>query len=160
MNRSRHPNHDGQLRTGAVLAMALVALLAVSLVMAELTRAVVMDHRQARRDEQRMQLRWYGESAMQRARHSLAAASDYPGEVWLIPEEIVGSSRPIQVSIQVVPADAPASARWLRIEVLDPESTAVRVLHRSERFIELRAPTDAPSASSIPNKNPSSGVSS
>ena len=124
-------------RAGVILAAVLIGLLVVVLVGGELTRALVMHHRQTRVLEDGQQSFWLAESALQRAVHALAASADYQGETWRVPADVLGTERAGVATIQVESVSAPAAGRRIYVEAYYPEVTTYRILCQREVFIDL-----------------------
>jgi type II secretory pathway component PulK len=80
----RHKTHPdpGSARGGAVLVVALICLLLVTVLAASLARTVLLQREQVLRDEWQLQAEWLAEAAIDRARVQLNATTDYEGEEW------------------------------------------------------------------------------
>lgn len=69
-------------RRGAVLVMAMVALLVVTLVAGALVRSLIATHRQSHRYADELQAQWLAEAGLARATAKLRADGAYQGEIW------------------------------------------------------------------------------
>jgi Tfp pilus assembly protein PilX len=128
------------------MAMALAALLAVTLVAAALVTSLVASHRKSKRYAAQLQAQWLAEAGLARAAVQVAANSDYAGETWQAP---VGSAESDtgQVTIRIEPA-AEAQPRRIVVEAIYPPHEHDRVLIRRE--YTLSPPPD----SRTPNPEP------
>ncbi|MBL7038100.1 MAG: hypothetical protein ISR77_05690 [Pirellulaceae bacterium] len=131
-------------RPGAILAAVLIGLLVVMLVGAELTRAIVLHHRQMRVSESRQQSFWLAESAVQRAARALDKSPDYEGETWRVPAEVLGAGSPGVAIIQVEPASDSETGRLIRVQAYYPDETSHRILHERELLVNLPSPGGSP----------------
>jgi len=131
-------------RPGVILAVVLIGLLVVMLVGAELTRAIVLHHRQMRVSESRQQSFWLAESAVQRAALALGKSPDYKGETWRVPAEVLGAGSPGVAIIQVEPASEPETGRLIRVQAYYPDGASHRILHERELLVNLPSPGGSP----------------
>lgn len=106
-------------RRGAVLIVALVCLMLISLILGSLLKLVVTHRRQMRGREHRLQAVWLAESGIQRAVHRLADGSGYGGEEWNIPAEEIGGRHAGRVKITVETSDAD-DERTVIVEAIYP----------------------------------------
>jgi|CXWL01.1.fsa_nt_gi type II secretory pathway component PulK len=123
-------------RSGAVLVAVLVALLVVMLISAAIVRGLVVQHRLARSEQQRIQAFWFAESAVQRARAQLAAAPDYDGETWQIelPQSGYASG---QALIRIEPIENEPNQRTIIVEARLPNDPIDGVLEQRSLVVEL-----------------------
>jgi Tfp pilus assembly protein PilX len=134
----------------------LVALLVVMLISAAIVRALVVQHRLARLEQQRIQAFWFAESAVQRARMQLAAVPSYGGETWTIelPQE---SGLPGQAVIRVEPVENEPTKRKIIVEARWPNDPLDGVLEQRSLVVELTSGegdmTEVPQARS-PRRDP------
>jgi len=131
-------------RLGVILAAVLIGLLIVMLVGGELTRAIVLHHKQARVLEDRQQSFWLAESALQRATHALASSQDYEGETWRVPADVLGAAWAGVATIQVESVSDPEPGRRIRVEAYYPEDTMHRIVYQRELFVNLSSPGGSP----------------
>ncbi len=103
----------GAPRRGAALIIALIALLLVGVLGAELARSAVLQHQQVQHEEWQIQAEWLAESALDRAATMIEADSAYRGETWL---PVRGESR------------APLGRVLIEITESAEEGLAVRVV--------------------------------
>jgi type II secretory pathway component PulK len=99
----------------------LVALLAMSLIVAAMLQGALLEQRRVGNAEERQQARWLSVSALQRARYALTKSPDYAGELWRIPADTTSSGRTFEVMIRVEPTDKPSDERRVRVETRDPQ---------------------------------------
>ncbi|QDU94708.1 PilX N-terminal domain-containing pilus assembly protein [Lignipirellula cremea] len=88
-------------RRGAILALALAALLVVMLVGGAMLQSLVMDLRSVRQTQDQSQAYWLAQSGLERARARLAQEPDFREETWSIPSDVFGEPRQGQVEIRV-----------------------------------------------------------
>jgi len=124
-------------RPGLILAAVLIGLLVVMLVGGELTRALVLHHKQARVLEDRQQSFWLAESALRRATYALASSPDYQGETWRVSADVLGAGGPGVATIQVESVSDPEPGRRVRVEAYYPEDTVHRILYQRDVFVNL-----------------------
>ena len=123
-------------RSGVVLVAVLVALLVVMLISAAIVRGLVVQHRLARSEQQRVQAFWFAESAVQRARSQLEAAPDYRGETWQI--ELPQSGYALsQALIRVEPIENEPNKRTIIVEARLPNDPIDGVLQQRSLVVEL-----------------------
>lgn len=135
MNRTDSKNRRPRL--GVILAAVLIGLLVVVLVGGELTRALVIHHKQSRVLEDRQQSFWLAESALQRATYALASSPDYQGETWRVPADVLGAGRAGVATIQVESVSDPEPGRRIHVEAYYPEDTMHRILCQRKLFVNL-----------------------
>lgn len=123
-------------RSGVVLIAVLVALLVVMLISAAIVRGLVVQHRLARSEQQRIQAFWFAESALQRARSRLEATPDYDGETWQIelPQSGYASG---QALIRVEPIENEPNKRSITVEARLPNDPINSVLEQRSVVVEL-----------------------
>jgi Tfp pilus assembly protein PilX len=81
----RRPTANVNVRranSGAILVVALICLLLLTVLAASLTRTVIVQREQVIRDEWQLQAEWLAESALDRAAAQLQANPEYAGEEW------------------------------------------------------------------------------
>jgi Tfp pilus assembly protein PilX len=100
-------------RRGAILAMALVTLLVVTLLAGAILRGYLQGHRQLRREQDQLQAQWLAESALARAAVRLESDPKYAGETWKIElPAATGDAAPGSVTIAIEAiADQPSALR-------------------------------------------------
>jgi Tfp pilus assembly protein PilX len=116
-------------RRGAVLVMAMVALLVVTLVAAALVRSLIATHRQSHRYADELQSQWLAEAGLARAAAKLQTDAAYQGEVWqasVAPPESNEADNG-QVAITVDP-----TTKKITVEAIYPQDEHRRVLARLE----------------------------
>ena len=123
-------------RSGVILVAVLVALLVVMLISSAIVRGLVVQHRLARSEQQRVQAFWFAESAVQRARTQLAAAPDYDGETWQIELPLSGYAS-AQAVIRVEPIENEPSKRTVIVEARLPNDPIAAVLEQRSLIVEL-----------------------
>lgn len=64
------------------MIIAMIALLLVGVLGAQLARSAILQHEQVRHEEWQIQAEWLAESALDRAVATLESDPDYRGEVW------------------------------------------------------------------------------
>lgn len=126
-------HRQASTRRGAALVIALIALLLVGVLGAQLARSAILQHEQVRHEEWQIQAEWLAESALDRAAATLKSNPDYQGEVWQ------ATAGPNQAAIgQVV----------IEIEETDEEGLTIRAVadvpdsgeHRARVSRERRLP--------------------
>ncbi len=123
-------------RSGVVLVAVLVALLVVMLISSAIVRGLVVQHRLARAEQQRVQAFWFAESAVQRARAQLAATPDYDGETWQIELPESGYA-PSQAVIRVEPIENEPDKRSITVEARLPNDPIDGVLEQRSLVVDL-----------------------
>jgi len=129
---------------GSVLTAAIVCLIVALLLGAALARSIVLQHRMARAELQRLQAFWLAEAGVARAAAALRSKADYPGEVWQF--SVVGPAgllpSAVQIRVETVP-DQPQK-RLIRAEARVPESVLSGTAYRKQLVIQLPAGGDTP----------------
>ena len=123
-------------RSGVVLVAVLVALLVVMLISSAIVRGLVVQHRLARSEQQRIQAFWFAESAVQRALAQLAAASEYDGETWQIelPQSGFASG---QALIRIEPIENEPNQRTVIVEARLPNDPIDGVLELRSLVVQV-----------------------
>jgi len=132
----RTPDPLHARRSGVILVAVLVALLVVMLISAAIVRGLVVQHRLARAEQQRVQAFWFAESAVQRARTQLEATLGYDGETWQIelPQSGYASG---QALIRVEPIENEPNQRTIIIEVRLPNDPIDGVLEQRSLVVDV-----------------------
>ncbi len=103
-------------RRGLILAAALVCIAVALMLATVLAKATLLQHHQTDLAGCEQQSFWLAESAVQRAIHNLRSSPAYTGETWDVPAELLGSSSPAAVIIQVSPAAEPQDGWTVHVE--------------------------------------------
>lgn len=103
-------------RRGAILLVALVTLLVVTLLAGVVVRSYLHGHRQLRQQQDALQAQWLAESALARAAAQLRANADYVGETWQV-ELAAADNQPAAGSAEIKLEPVPDQPRMLRINV-------------------------------------------
>lgn len=122
-------------RRGAVLIFALVALMVISAIAAATLKTVIAQHRQAHREQRRLQSVWLAEAGLERAAARLAQDAGYKGETWEIPADVLEADKPGRVIIQVESADNPPARRLVTVTAVFPPDAEYR--SRTEKQISV-----------------------
>ena len=124
-------------RRGMVLAALLICMLIVMLVSAALVRGLVVQHRLARGEAQRLQAMWLAESAVDRAVVKLRSNAAYSGETWSVSlGEPAGAASGVAV-IRVATVEGADEQRTIAVEARWPDDPVFRVLEQRELVIDL-----------------------
>ena len=125
-------------RSGAVLVVALICLLLLSVLAASLTRTVLLQREQVIREEWQLQAEWLAEAAIDRAVVRMESTPDYEGEEWL---PVSNEGTPLgRVHIVLAPDESETEVSRTRINVTAdvPAGTQQRV--RVQRAATVRMP--------------------
>lgn len=134
---SHTPQNIGRQRRGAILVVAIVVMLVLSLLGAEIVRTLVLTQRHADRLQSQSQAFWLAESALDRARAQLAASGDYAGETWQ-PEVASKENGDAPAASKVTIAiEGEGADRVVRVEAIYPDDPLNRV--SVERTIPVRS---------------------
>jgi Tfp pilus assembly protein PilX len=131
--------YSGRWRHGAILVVALVALLVVGLSGGALLKSIVQSHRHARRHAGELQALWLAESGLDRAVARLRADGEYAGEEWR--PVVAGGGR---VEIAVAKDESQPSRRSIRVTANFPDDPVYRAQHAAETTITLATRGDSP----------------
>ncbi len=123
--------------SGAILVMALVCLVVVSIFSVSTIRRLVEQRRLATHQRYRLQALWLAESARQRAVAQLNQDRDYEGETWCVEADTFGNGKSGIAVIQVAEITEDHSQCRIVIESQYPKSEVYRVVHRIGLQIEL-----------------------
>lgn len=102
-------------RTGGAMVYVLVLLLVISMIGATLVRGVVAQHRQRLRDEIHAQTVRLAEAGWNRALRNLTQAPSYPGEVWKLESDALGTDRRAEIRIEVTSDAAEPPRKTLQV---------------------------------------------
>ncbi len=133
-----------QSRSGVVLVAVLVALLVVTLISAAVVRGLVVQHRQARIEQQRTQAFWLAESALDRAIVRLQTNNEYTGETWQVSLAADGSDALGQAVIHVTPVEGSESQRSIQVEARWPKDLIEGALFARSVTVDMRDWTKDP----------------
>lgn len=125
----RRRNHDFRLLTprGAVVIVAMIALLLVAMIGVSLLKLALAQQRQVRREQVRLQAEWLAEAGLERGAAQLARDPEYGGEEWEIAAEELDGRRAGLVRIAVERSEA------------RPDDVALKVIATFPRDTEQRA---------------------
>jgi Tfp pilus assembly protein PilX len=132
-----------QHRSGIVLVAVLVALLVVMLISAAIVRGLVVQHRLARKQQQRVQAFWFAESAVQRAQAQLEADDKYKGETWSVTLNDAGTSLISQAVIRVETVDDAPGKRTIFIQARSPIDPIDGLLEEREIIVTIDGDEEA-----------------
>ncbi|MGH7129223.1 MAG: hypothetical protein ACREIV_11695 [Planctomycetaceae bacterium] len=122
-------------RAGAIVVIAMICLLVISMMSATLVQSGLARSRQAQREAKRLQAAWLVESGIDRAAAALQMNSDYTGETWNVSAEELGGPSPGQVTIQVATDDETPDRRSITVTADYPSGTEQRA--REEKTIPM-----------------------
>ena len=112
-------------RRGAVLIMALVCLVLLTVIGGTLLRWIAMEHKLLRSREQANQARWLAEAGIERAAARLTYAEDYAGETWQIVAADLPYGNPAHVRLHVATVDDQPRQRSIEVDVEYPSESAL-----------------------------------
>lgn len=121
-------------RTGAVLAIVVMALLVVMLLGAAICQTFLSEQQSYRLRESRLQTLWILESAAQRGIRRRTSDEAYRGETWDIPADDLDGVHPGRAVIRVEEVTEPQDRQRLIIEVQYPADAVQRVVFQRELF--------------------------
>ena len=126
-------------RSGAVLVVALICLLLLSVLAASLTRTVLLQREQVIREEWQLQAEWLAEAAVDRAVVRLNSIPEYEGEEWRPHLNDEGVSLG-QVHIVIAPEESETGFSLTRIDVTADVPADTRQRVRVQRTATVRIP--------------------
>jgi Tfp pilus assembly protein PilV len=124
-------------RRGIVIVPVIVCVVIVMLISGALLRMVLMERRQARIEERRLQADWLAESGLERAWVRLASNADYRGETWQVAAEVLGGSQDGSVTIAVERVEGQPSRRLVRVRADYPREATTKARQTKHVVIEL-----------------------
>ena len=127
--QARAPPHRIARRSGLILAAALVCIAIALMLATALSRAAVVQQRQSQQGIQQQQALWLAESGIQRAVFQLRSMTDYTGETWEVPADMLGSAHAGIVTIRVQPNSDGSGGTELQVTAQYPASTAMAATH-------------------------------
>jgi hypothetical protein len=84
-----------------------------------------------------LQAGWLAESGLERAAQRLAAKSDFAGETWSIPAQLLGGSYAAAVRIRVEAVRDQPKSRLVRVEADYPDRPQDRARESRETMVRL-----------------------
>lgn len=128
--RIHNQNHRRLInrRSGTVLIVFMLSLLAMSLTVAAMTRVMLLQRDLVHHDELRVQSEWLFQSAVTRAATQIRLNESYKGEEWDIPAESLGQSFGAIATISVEAAEDQTKTRRISITLLYPPDEALRAM--------------------------------
>lgn len=109
-------------RRGAVLLIALIAILLASTIGVTIARTALIHRRQIEREETRMQADWLAEAGLNRAVARLNSDANYTGETWTVAAGDLGGEKNGTVVVTVGPAEDRKDLKSVRVEALYPNT--------------------------------------
>jgi len=116
----------------------MLSLLLLSLTVGVMIRSTVIQRSLVRSDLQRVQADWLVHSAAARAASQLQVSTEYSGEQWSIPAEVLNQHDAALANIQVATDPESETRRLVTITVNYPPEGAHRV--RSTRVVPVTVP--------------------
>lgn len=113
-------------RGGAVIIIAMIALLLASAIGAALVKMALAERRLVVREQLRLQSNWLAESGVQRAAARLAKNTNYSGETWNIPAAELGGRSDGNVVISVAKVASQPNRRRVTVVANFPAAGANR----------------------------------
>lgn len=114
-------------RQGAILIIAMVALLLSSALCTAMLKTALAERRLTQREQQRMQSVWLAESGVERAAASLASNARYQGETWSVPAKELDGTHSARIVIAVANDPEHAGHRRVTVTANFPEKQPHRV---------------------------------
>jgi type II secretory pathway component PulK len=116
-----------------LLISVLVCLSVVMLIFASWLRAGILQARQVRAQQDRLQAELLADSGLERAAAQLAASGNYPGETWNLDAAAFGGTAGGRVEIRVTPDGQDARSRHV-VAVADFPAEGPSVARRSKEI--------------------------
>lgn len=114
-------------RPAAILVVAMVVLLVLSLLGAELVRTIVLAHHRSRNQQRQTQAVWLAESGIARGLAQVSSDPDYGGETWQpVPAEAARDEEPLKSKV-IITIEKTDAGRQLRVEAHYPDDPTDRV---------------------------------
>lgn len=133
-NTAKHPR-------GLVLIVVMVCLAVFATLCGVLLKMALLERRQLRGQESRLQAEWLAESGIERAAARLATAADYTGETWQVSPEQLGQGAAGVVTIEVERVDAQPNSRLVHVRA-DYLRDDVRSARQSKEVqVEIKQPS-------------------
>ena len=120
MQNSQSTVKNPQRRRGAIMIVAMVALMLSSVLLASLIKCGVEQRKQLRFEQHRLQAEWMAESALSRALDRLKTDPGYRGEDWRIPPDELDGLHSGIVTITVKGADEKPRTQIVSVEAVYP----------------------------------------
>jgi type II secretory pathway pseudopilin PulG len=122
-------------RRGAVLIIAIICAVLVTLMLGTMVKITLTRAQQARHRERALQADWLAEAGLERAQAMLTSQPGYTGETWAIETETLGGpySGVVTITIEAVPENT--NARNVRIQADYPAGQTERI--RKSKQVEI-----------------------
>ncbi len=134
---SRAVNSAQPARRGAILLIAMVCVLVVSLIGTTLLQMALTERRQLQKEQARLQAGWLLESALERAVVQLRRNSEYRGEVWQVTLNPSGRSQIATMNIEVEPVPDLPNRRELHLVAECPQGSEQRARSSRRTVIDI-----------------------
>lgn len=143
-------------RRGAALLLVVIAIVVSTMIVGTLAQMAIAQHRQVRREHERVQTFWLVESGLDRAAARLSRDADYTGEDWRV--DVAGRQEPRQgvVTIRITKAADEPRHRLVEVVAEYPAGDVHHTRLRGEQIWSLAAPansTASTTASAIQPEN-------
>jgi hypothetical protein len=112
-----------------ILAAAIVCIAIALMLATALSRAAVVQQRQSQQGVHQQQALWLAESGIQRAVFQLRAMTDYTGEIWEVPADMLGAAHAGVITIRVQPSPDGSGGTELQVAAKYPASTVLAATH-------------------------------
>lgn len=131
-------------RRGAIIILAMIALLLVTMIGGSLMKLALTQRRQVHYEILRLQADWLVESGLERAAARLSADRDYTGETWSLGGDELGTGRSASVVIRVQNVEKDAAQRRVAIAVEYPTDMTLQARPRREFLVRLPSKSSSP----------------
>lgn len=132
-------------RRGVAMIVAMICLFSIAMLGATLLRLAVVQYRQTRQDQRRLQAEWLAESGLQRAVARLRAEANWSGDVWDVSAESLGAPGVVTTRIVEEADAADASGRRIVVTAEFPAGSQERA--RCSRSARVELPAKLPQES-------------
>lgn len=152
---SARPAPNLKPKHGAILVIVLVTMLVTFMLGVALVKKVLIHRQQIQVLNGQQQGLWLAEAGIQRAVRHLADQSDYEGETWEVPADVLGKPRSAQVTIEVTTQRDQPEVREIRVAVVLNDDRATSSGYQRE--YQYRMPTKESKESSEQSEDKTAG---
>jgi hypothetical protein len=137
MPRRHNPSNKPARRSGAALLLVVIAIVVSAMIVGTLAQMAISQHRQIRREHDRIQTQWLIESGLDRAAARLTRDAGYTGEEWRIDLDARPAARTGLVTIRVDTPQGDPQHRRVAVHAEFPAGALHRTRLHSEQVWTL-----------------------
>jgi Tfp pilus assembly protein PilV len=134
----------GNSRRGAVVIIAMIALLLASAMSLALVKTALAERQLVIRSQARLQARWWTEAALERAAAHSRRNPEYDEETWNLPSALLEEGAACTISLKLHAATLEADSPLVRVTAVTDYTTGDNHRVRDRKSIDIRLSQQEP----------------